>query len=91
MRYVIWHGFGDMKGSTPSSFLDAIRIHTWLPESLRIRLEERWKNFGQKATHYRDCVQHYVSIGGVKYLVEIGPPEWLDSRATTGGTRCDRS
>lgn len=30
-------------------------------------------------------------VDGVKYLVENGPPEWLDSRATTGGTVCRRS
>jgi len=64
-RYLIWHAFGPKKGSLPSSFEKTLRLCTCLPISLDERLHLSWSRFGNKVKKYRDCIQHYVPIGGL--------------------------
>jgi len=64
MRYIIWQALVSNKGSTPSSFPDTLKASTGLPDPLKARLYRSWAEFGEKATAYRDCILHYVPIGG---------------------------
>jgi len=81
MRYLIWHGLGTNKGSTPSSFPDTLKKCIGLPNPLKLRLERSWQEFGQKATDYRDCALHYIPIGG-------GWPNIKMNRLTGGVWTC---
>lgn len=63
-RYVLWRQFGPAKGSVPSSFDRTIENLPRLPSQLRSRLEQSWKSYGAGLKEYRDCIQHYVPLGG---------------------------
>jgi len=60
-RHLLWLRFGGT-GATPSSFSKALPACTGLPDTLRLRLERSWTDFGKRITNYRDCIQHYVPI-----------------------------
>lgn len=63
-RYVLWRQFGPLKGSVPSSFDRTIIKLPRLPAELRHRLEQSWENYGVHLSDYRNCIQHYVPLGG---------------------------
>lgn len=61
-RYVIWRKYG-RNGSVPSSFRRTIGNCTQLPDTLKQLAENLWAGHLSHAKEYRDCIQHYVSIG----------------------------
>jgi hypothetical protein len=62
-RHVLWRAFGG-RGSVPSSFERTLRLCDGLPMDLDEQLHLSWAQFGTKIKDYRDCIQHYVPIGG---------------------------
>ncbi len=65
-RHIIWRAFGPSKGPVPKSFARTFRRCGGLPTTLAERLTSSWSQFGERVTEYRDCIQHYVPIGGPK-------------------------
>ena len=64
-RYIIWTAFGPGKGSVPNSFTRTLSLCNNFPVALRERLNSSWQQYGAQIQEYRDCVQHYVSVGGL--------------------------
>lgn len=63
-RHVLWRAFGG-RGSVPSSFKKTLRLCDGIPIALDEQLHLSWARFGTKVKEYRDCIQHYVPIGGL--------------------------
>lgn len=62
-RRPIWAAFGN-SGSVPSSFENTVARCTKLPSALHKRLDQSWTAFGEKLKEYRDCIEHYIQLGG---------------------------
>lgn len=67
-RYVIWHKYG-RNGSVPSSFRRTIDNCTQLPDTLKQLAVNLWDQHLSHAKEYRDCIQHYVSIGSSSWAM----------------------
>ena len=67
-RYVIWRKYG-RNGSVPSSFRRTIDNCTQLPHTLKQLAENLWDEHLSHAKEYRDCIQHYVSIGSSSWAM----------------------
>lgn len=67
-RYVIWRMYGG-NGSVPSSFKRTIDNCTQLPGTLRQLAENLWAERLSHAKEYRDCIQHYVSVGSSSWAM----------------------
>lgn len=63
MRYVLWNAFSGGYG-VPNSFARTLEKMPALPADLRQRLEFSWSQYGSKLKEYRDCIQHYIPVGG---------------------------
>jgi hypothetical protein len=62
-RYLLWHKFGQERGSsTPRSLEALLKIPLEMPDVLRRRLTESWETFGRSLTHYRDCIHHNIPV-----------------------------
>lgn len=70
-RYIIWTAFGPGKGSVPASFKKTLPLCNSIPRVLKKRLDSSWQQYGKQVQAYRDCVQHYVSIGGLLPTVQM--------------------
>lgn len=64
LRRPVWAAFGD-HCSVPSSFEKTVARCTKLPSALRERLDQSWTVFGEKLKEYRDCIEHYIHLGGL--------------------------
>jgi hypothetical protein len=62
-RRPIWAAFG-LGGPTPNSFEAVLARCSNLPIALQERLEQSWSQYGRKLKEYRDCIEHYVQLGG---------------------------
>lgn len=67
-RYVLWRKYG-LKGSVPSSFRRTIDNCTQLPDTLKQLAENLWAERLSHAKGYRDCIQHYVSVGSSSWAM----------------------
>lgn len=67
-RYVIWRKYG-RNGSVPNSFRRTIDNCTQLPDTLKQLAENLWAEHLSHAKEYRDCIQHYVSIGSSSWAM----------------------
>jgi len=62
-RRPIWAAFG-LGESTPNSFERVVARCTNLPDILRNELQLNLDKYGSKLKQYRDCIEHYVHLGG---------------------------
>ena len=63
LRRPVWAAFGD-RSPVPSSFEKTVAKCTKLPCALRERLDHSWTAYGEKLKEYRDCIEHYIHLGG---------------------------